>query len=216
MPFGNIRESRALLWNAEQRLVAYLVPKVPKMFNGINLTLATILWCGLVILAYKLATTNIHWLWLASAAVVAQYVTDLLDGAVGRFRNSGLIRWGYYMDHLLDFIFLTSVSLGVAALAPTRGGLIMAVGCMLVLIAFMMHAFLLARASDTFRISESIFGPTELRIFILLLNIAIIYFGRWIINWWAPIFFTITALVFVTYVIRAHRELLAKDRRPTE
>lgn len=215
MPFGNIRQSRALLWNAEQRLIGYLVPKVPKMFNGVNLTLATVLWCGIVIVAYKMATVNLHWLWLASAAIVAQHVTDMLDGAVGRYRKSGLIRWGYYMDHLLDFVFLSSVSLGVAALAPTRGGFIMAVGCALVLIAFMIHAFLLARASDTFRISESIFGPTELRIFILLLNVAIIYFGRWIINWWAPIFFSIAGIVFITYVLRAHRELLAKDRENT-
>jgi phosphatidylglycerophosphate synthase len=30
--------------------------------------------------------------------IVFQYITDLLDGEIGRKRNTGLIKWGFYMD----------------------------------------------------------------------------------------------------------------------
>ena len=36
--------------------------------------------------------------------------TDSFDGALGRRRDTGIPKWGYYMDHLLDFVFMWCVS----------------------------------------------------------------------------------------------------------
>jgi hypothetical protein len=35
-----------------------------------------------------------------------QWFTDCLDGALGRYRDTGIPKWGYYMDHFLDFVFM--------------------------------------------------------------------------------------------------------------
>ena len=47
-------------------------------------------------------------------------MTDHYDGKIGKYRNTGLVRWGYYMDHLLDYFFLASVIIGYAFILPER------------------------------------------------------------------------------------------------
>ena len=52
--------------------------------------------------------------------VFLQYVTDHYDGKVGKYRNTGLVRWGYYMDHLLDYLFLCSIIIGYSFILPEK------------------------------------------------------------------------------------------------
>jgi hypothetical protein len=52
-----------------------------------------------------------------------QYVTDHYDGKIGKYRNTGLVRWGYYMDHLLDYVFLCSIIIGYAFILPEKSRL---------------------------------------------------------------------------------------------
>jgi phosphatidylglycerophosphate synthase len=37
--------------------------------------------------------------------MLCHYVTDALDGAVGRFNEEGYVLWGYYVDHALDTLY---------------------------------------------------------------------------------------------------------------
>jgi len=37
--------------------------------------------------------------------VFGHYITDALDGAVGRYRKEGYVLWGYYVDHCFDTIY---------------------------------------------------------------------------------------------------------------
>ncbi len=41
-----------------------------------------------------------------------QWFTDSFDGALGRHRDTGIPRWGFYMDHFLDFVFMCPVFIG--------------------------------------------------------------------------------------------------------
>ena len=52
--------------------------------------------------------------------VFFQYVTDHYDGKVGKYRNTGLVRWGYYMDHFLDYVWLCSIIIGYAFILPEK------------------------------------------------------------------------------------------------
>jgi len=114
------KHGRWLTAGPEEALKRVLVPRVPPWCETHHLTMTTILWSAGVIAFSSLATGDIRWLWGASACIALQYVTDLLDGAVGRARDTGLILWGYYMDHLLDFVFLCSIVVGYSLLlAPS-------------------------------------------------------------------------------------------------
>jgi len=37
--------------------------------------------------------------------LLAHYITDALDGAVGRFNKEGYVLWGYYVDHSFDTLY---------------------------------------------------------------------------------------------------------------
>ena len=103
-------------------------------------------------------------------------MSDVLDGAVGRYRDTGLVKWGYYMDHFLDFVFLASVIAGYALIMTDTPWYwfmaLMAIGA-----AFMANMFLSFAATNEFRISVLKIGPTEARIFFVLVNTAIILLG---------------------------------------
>lgn len=111
---GDKKEGEWILAKVEKRMVNWLVPRVPPFIETYHLTLLTLLWSiGIVAFSF-LARDNINWLWGASFFILLQYITDVLDGAVGRYRETGLVKWGFYMDHLLDYVFLASVIVGYA------------------------------------------------------------------------------------------------------
>lgn len=80
------------------------------------MTLMTIpLSIGLIVFGY-LARSNFSWLWLSSLMLFLQWFTDSFDGALGRFRDTGIPKWGFFMDHFLDFVFMSSIFIGYSFL----------------------------------------------------------------------------------------------------
>ncbi len=188
-------------WDWEQRWISKAVPRLPHYLNGTNLTWFTIPICLLVILFYWLATYNIQWLWAVSVVIILQYITDSLDGAVGRFRHSGLEKWGYYMDHLVDYLFLCSIIIGFAILLPEHTLLLMLF--LALLGGFYVSSYLAANVTTEFRMSYFKIGPTEERIFVIILNIIIIFFGSLFISYLLPIliiilFILLSSVIYIT------------------
>lgn len=108
--------------------------------------------------------------------VILQYVTDYYDGKVGKYRNTGLARWGYYMDHLLDYFFLCSIIIGYAFILPeeSRYQLLFMLA---VFGAYDFSTFLAFAATDRLKISYLKFGPTEFRLAIVVINTLLIFYG---------------------------------------
>tara|TARA_Y100000310_G_scaffold345733_1_gene469002 strand:+ start:11346 stop:11996 length:651 start_codon:yes stop_codon:yes gene_type:complete len=159
----------------EQKFVKKYVTKIPSWLETYHLTLLTILWSlGILYFSY-LARNNINWLWLCSLMVLLQYFSDLFDGAVGRLRNTGLVKWGFYMDHFLDYVFMCSIIIGYSFLLPqfTYHYLILVA----ISAGYMINAFLRFGAIQQFNITYLKAGPTEMRAFIIILNTIIIYYG---------------------------------------
>jgi phosphatidylglycerophosphate synthase len=174
---GDKKVGASLLAGPEGKLRDWLLPFVPRSVETYHLTLTTVLWSALIIAFSFLARYNIHWLWLASVMIVLQYVTDLLDGAIGRKRDTGLVKWGFYMDHLLDYLFLCSILIGYALLLPDAFKYILFY-IMAFFGAFMVNSFLSFAATNAFSISYYGVGPTEIRIIFILVNTLIIALGR--------------------------------------
>ena len=171
---GASKVGQSLLSGPERRLVARFVGSVPRGIETYHLTLLTVLWSGLILLFGWLARGEIRWLWLISAMIVCQYVTDLFDGAVGRLRDTGLVKWGFFMDHFLDYVFLCALITAYYLVAPGE----YAVWFMLLLGltgAHMVHSFLSFAATNEFRIAFYGVGPTEMRIVFIGINTFIIF-----------------------------------------
>ena len=107
-----------LLRPAEVKMINKLVPLVPPWLETYHLTLMKIPLAVAIVLVGFWGQENKAWLWGQSLIIIAHYLSDALDGEVGRRRETGLVRWGFYADHFLDFIFIQSLVLSYLLAFP--------------------------------------------------------------------------------------------------
>jgi phosphatidylglycerophosphate synthase len=176
-PFaGDKKFGQSVLYPLEKRFLNWFIPKVPAWIGSYELTLMTFFWSMLVVVGSYLARNNTTWLWIVSLIIFLQYFTDLIDGALGRLRNTGLVKWGYYMDHLLDYLFLCSLLIGYSFfLAEAEKDMLFYI--LIVLAAFMINSFLSFAATNKFQITYKGIGPTELRFLFIAINSSLALFG---------------------------------------
>ena len=201
---------KSALAGYERRLIDANIKRFPNWIQGYHLTLMTIGWSiGLIIFGW-LAKTNYHWLWCSSLMLFMQWFTDSFDGALGRHRDTGIPKWGFYMDHFLDFVFMASVFIGYSFLLEGLNKelvylLIPVFGC------FMVSSYLAFGATNEFKITFMGVGPTEIRIYFVLLNCLIIFFGiEWIEKVLSYIL-VISMAVLCVVVYRTQKYIWNKD-----
>ena len=173
---GASKVNTSFLSPLERRLAPIVLPRIPKWLETYHLTMLTLVWSLLILLFSFLAAKNLRWLWAVSAMIALQWLTDHYDGKIGKYRNTGLVRWGYYMDHLLDYFFLCSILIGYSFILPesSRFQLLL----MLALFgAYDFSTFLAFAATSKLQISYLKFGPTEFRLALIVINGLLISFG---------------------------------------
>ena len=217
---GDKKFGRSLLADQEERLKQWLLPMVPSWLETYHLTTTTVLWSILVLLFSFLARHNVHWMWLTSLMIVMQYLTDLLDGAVGRQRDTGLVKWGFYMDHLLDYIFLCSMLIGYGYLFPQHYGFLLLL-VLMVFGAFMVNSFLSFAATNQFRIAYMGIGPTEIRLAFIVVNALICFVHPEYVRAALPYVLGFAVFGLFVTVVRTQKELWDADmkekgREPSE
>ena len=173
---GAGKSNSGLLVPLERKLTAFILPRIPRWLETYHLTLLTPVWSLLIVVFGYLAGGNLRWLWMVNLMIVLHYFTDHFDGKLGKYRDTGLRKWGFYMDHLFDYGFLCSILIGYSFLIPQKSIFNMLL-VLCVFSAFMFHTFLMLAATDEFKVSFSRFGPTELRIALIIINVFIMSFG---------------------------------------
>jgi len=194
----------------EKRFIQRWVGTFPSWIETYHLTMLTVLWSGGVLAAGWLARANPRWLWLSSLMLLLQWFTDAFDGALGRQRHTGLVKWGYYMDHLLDFLFISCLLVGYTFLLQGPAHTLMVLLVPLIG-AFWVSAFLAFSVTNEFQITQFGLGPTEVRILFILLNSAIIFFGPEAVAGFIPLFLLLVLLLLVLVVYRTHRRVWQMD-----
>jgi len=179
---GALKINASFLSPIERRLAPWVLPRIPRWLETHHLTMLTLVWSILILLFSSLARADIRWLWLVSLMIALHWITDHFDGKVGKYRNTGLVRWGYYMDHLLDYFFLCSVIMGYAFILPERSRFQL-LFTLAIFGAYDMSTFLEFAATDRLQISYLKFGPTEFRLALIVINGLLIVFGtRYMVN----------------------------------
>jgi len=174
---GANKTNTSLLSPLERALTPLVLPRIPSWLETYHLTMLTLVWSLFIIVFSYFAATNIRWLWVVSLMILFQYLTDHYDGKVGKYRNTGLLRWGYYMDHLLDYLFLCSVIIGYAFILPERSRY-QVLFLLAIFGAFAVNSFLAFSATDRLTISHLKLGPTEFRLALIIINTLLILFGK--------------------------------------
>ncbi len=207
---GNSKVGKSLLWDLEQRFIRANVEKIPIVIHSYHLTYMTMVWSLGVVLFSFFATINIQWLWGVSLCIFLQWLTDSFDGAVGRLRKEGLIKWGYYMDHFLDYIFLCSILIGYSLILPDNFKYLLFF-ILVIFGAFMVNSYLSFAATNEFRIAYFGVGPTEIRLLFIVINTLIILFGKTYLVWSLPYVLSLSIIGLGVVVVRTGKYLREID-----
>ena len=152
-------EKRALLWIATH---------LPSWTTSDHLTLLGFLSMFLAGSSYAIARWNSVGLILASIFLAINWFGDSLDGTLARVRNRQRPRYGFYVDHVIDSfgaLFLMS-GLGISGFVQWKIAMAMLVSFLLLSI----ETYLATYTLGVFRLSFARFGPTELRLLLVMGN----------------------------------------------
>lgn len=205
-------KSNHILYPLDIFLKKRLLNLVPRFVQTYHLTMLTLLWSLLILfLSYIFSESRFIYIIIA-IIILLQYITDLLDGEVGRRRNTGLVLWGFFMDHFLDYVFLCSLGIGYFIILPKS--LDIYVALIVILISFMFQAvFMRAITMKKFNISSQGISATEIRVLLIFVNLIFFITGLYLAQFILIITTATCAVGVFAYVYDSHRQLWDADMK---
>ena len=205
--FLNAAEKKALIWLAHRQ---------PRWMTSDMLTYIGVLGAAVCALGYALSNSSIYWLWLSSLGLVINWYGDSLDGTLARVRQLQRPVYGFFIDHSLDAITvcLMFIGGGLSSIFKMEIAMLMLIGYLVLSI----YTYICTIIKDEFLLTYGGgFGPTELRLIIILLNTIVMY-TPWVAiryNWCGYEFGVYDIVGFVIAVILFAMWLaqFLKDRR---
>lgn len=144
----------------------------PDVLTGLGVVGSLMCFAG-----YWLSGQNVMWLLLACAGFFVNWVGDSLDGTLARYRKIERPKFGFYIDHTVDAVteFLTIIGIGMSPFLRLDIAAFAMIGYLLMSV----HVYVRTCVDGVFKISFGTFGPTEMRVIIVLVNIAIMAAEGW-------------------------------------
>jgi phosphatidylglycerophosphate synthase len=165
------RKMTFLTADPERRLLRAMAARMPRPIHSDHLTAIGVAGSILVGVSYALSTFNPVWLLVASLALVVNWFGDSLDGTLARVRKVERPKYGYYLDHVVD-AFNTVIVGGGIGLSPyvsIEFALLLVVMYLLLSI----NVYIETQVYGSFKMGYGVFGPTEVRILLILANLAL-------------------------------------------
>lgn len=165
------REPNFLLARHEKRVLAWIARRLPRWILPDDLTVLGVVSAIGICVAYVATGGDHRWLWAASALLVVHWLGDSLDGTLARVRGIERPRYGYYLDHIVDAISTACIGIGLG-LSPF---MLLSTGALIVVAYLMLsiNVYLESYALGRFSIGYGRIGPTEVRIVLIALNVAL-------------------------------------------
>ena len=167
------RAQESFLAPLEKRCLIWLAHHAPAWINSDHLTALGLVALAGTGLSYWWARYDRRGLFLAIAFLALNWLGDSLDGTLARVRRRQRPRYGFYVDHIVDafgtFFLLGGLGLSGYMSVPVAGAL---------LIAYFMlsiEVYLATYTIGTFHLSFWKFSPTELRLLLMVGNLALLW-----------------------------------------
>ena len=173
---GNENSQRiqtSILNSLEKKALIWLAHRQPRWMTSDMLTYIGVLGAVICAVGFILANQNLNWLWLSSFGLFVNWYGDSLDGTLARVRNTQRPVYGFFIDHSLDAITICIMCIG-AGLSPMFKLEI----AMLVLAGYLVlsiYTYIGTILKGEFLLTYGSFGPTELRLIIILINTLFMY-----------------------------------------
>src|SRR5277367_5664305 len=166
------RVNQSLTAPMEKRALTWMAVRAPGWVSSDQLTvlgLSAQIGAGV---CYALARYDRRALLLVIVCVVLNWLGDSLDGTLARVRRQQRPRYGFYVDHMVDIFGSIALMCGLGF-----SGLLHWQTAIAMLIAFLLlssESYLATYTLSRFQLSQGIFGPTEIRILLIIGNLALL------------------------------------------
>jgi phosphatidylglycerophosphate synthase len=160
------RVNRSLTAGAEKRVLIWMAERAPGWMTSDQLT---VLGLGAQIgagVCYALARFNRFALIGVVVCIGLNWLGDSLDGTLARVRQQQRPRYGFYVDHMVDLFGSVALMSGLGC-----SGFLHWQTAVAMLVAFLLLAaesYLATYSLSCFELSQGLFGPTEIRILLII------------------------------------------------
>jgi archaetidylinositol phosphate synthase len=166
------RVNQALTASVEKRALQWMAHHVPDWLSSDQLTLlgfAAQISAGA---AYVLSRYHRYALLLVILCVALNWFGDSMDGTLARVRCQPRPRYGFYVDHMVDVFGAVALmcGLGFSGFLHWQTAIGMLIGFLLLSSESYLATYTLSR----FELSQGMFGPTEIRILLIVGTLAIL------------------------------------------
>ncbi len=162
--------------NLEKRVLIWMAERTPAWINSDHLTMLGFVAQVLTGATYALAGKNKLWLLAGIGFLALNWAGDSLDGTLARVRQQQRPRYGFYVDHMLDSIGAVALMGGLALSGYMS--VTIATALLVLFLLLSIQSYLATYTLGEFRMSFWSFGPTELRILLVLGNLALFRWPR--------------------------------------
>lgn len=166
------RINRSLTAGIEKRALTWMAERAPRWMTSDGLTLLGLLAQIGAGVFYALSRDNSVALVGVIVCIVLNWFGDSMDGTLARVRNQQRPRYGFYVDHIVDILGATAMMCGLG-----YSGFLHWQVAMAMLIAFLLlsaESYLATYTLSCFQMSQGVFGPTEIRILLIVGNLALL------------------------------------------
>jgi phosphatidylglycerophosphate synthase len=168
-----LRINQSLTASVEKRALRWLAERAPAWVTSDQLTalgLSAQVGAGA---CYAWSRYNRHALILVIVCVVLNWLGDSLDGTLARVRQQQRPRYGFYVDHMVDIFGSVALMCGLGF-----SGMLHWQTAIAMLIAFLLlssESYLATYTLSRFELSQGLFGPTEIRILLIVGTLALLH-----------------------------------------
>jgi phosphatidylglycerophosphate synthase len=166
------RVNHSLTASLEKQALVWMAERAPQWLSSDQLTLlGFVAQIGAGVL-YALSRYESRALLLVILCLTLNWLGDSLDGTLARVRNQQRPRYGFYVDHMVDIFGAVALMCGLGC-----SGFLHWQTAIAMLIAFLLlssESYLATYTLTCFQMSQGIFGPTEIRILLIIGNLALL------------------------------------------
>lgn len=172
------RKRTNILSSPEQKLILFLLPRIPAFISPNILTGIGIAGSVLVFAAFILAAhLNVSFLLLGILGLGINWFGDSLDGRIAFYRNISRKWYGFSLDIIMDWIGTVFIGLGYMVYAVEEYKIFA-----FLFVVFYGWAMIISqlryKITDQYTIDSGLFGPTEVRVLISIILISeVLFYG---------------------------------------
>ena len=166
------RINQSLTAAVEKRALTWMAERAPRWLTSDPLTLLGLFAQIGAGLFYALSRYDKSGLIGVIVCIVLNWFGDSMDGTLARVRNQQRPRYGFYVDHMVDIFGATALMCGLGCSGFVHWQVAIAM-----LVAFLLlsaESYVATYTLSCFQMSQGIFGPTEIRILLILGNLALL------------------------------------------